>query len=115
MPAWSPQQLVIAAAVQHTLCLQIQHWCRWHQIYAAQQAEYEDSSSSSGSSSDHGSNLSNSSSSSSSSSSGSYSQASSSSLSIGSQDIFMEVCCRQDNGSQYKLPMESSLETQHLP
>ena len=23
--------------------------------------------------------------------------------------------CRQDNGSQYKLPMESSLETQHMP
>ena len=112
MPAQSPQQLVISAAVQHALCLQIQHWHRQHQIYAAQQAEYEDSSSSSGSSSDHGSDLSNSSSSS---SSGSYSQASSSSLSIGLQDIFMEVCCRQDNGSQYKLPMESSLETQHMP
>src|SRR5258708_15197968 len=89
MPAQSPWQLVIAAAVQHALCLQIQHQCWQHQIYAAQQAEYEDSSSSSGSSSDHGSDLSNSSSSSSSSSS--YSQASSSSLSIGLQDIFMEV------------------------
>src|SRR5258705_2084898 len=88
MPPWSPWQLVIAAAVQHALHLQIQHQHRQHQIYAAQQAEYEDSSSSSGSSSDHGSDLSNSSSSSSSSS---YSQASSSSLSIGLQDIFMEV------------------------
>ena len=83
MPTQSPWQLVIAAAVQHALHLQTQHQWRWHQIYAAQWAEYEDSSGSSDCSSDCDS--------SNSSSSSSDSDSSSSLSSIDSQDHVKEA------------------------